>query len=359
MKFKNPKDNLFTSTRLKLDLIASLFVFFVLSSFSYVVYRLLTLDIIYQISPVFKNSGIAGYINADKLFSDFREQTVFLLIASDIIIFILSIIFFDRFVKKMLEPIEYLSSVQKKFAENVSHELRTPLSIMNMHGEILLEKIDKEEKLENNTSTSSVTEREKFLGSFKKGTETILGEIKTITSLIDDLLFEARIKYSEVEADEVGVQRAKDILERVVENLSVSKSPDVEVSLNIKIKSTHKSKIKINPLHLERIFNNLVSNSLKFTNRGKIEISLEEYQRKFKKNLRFVISDTGIGIKEKDLKKVSERFFRGENAENETSGTGLGLAIVKDLVKDYGLDMNLESKEGIGTKVIIQNILII
>ena len=143
MKFKNHKDNLFTSTRLKLDLIASVFVFFVLSSFSYVVYKLLTLDIIYQISPIFKNKDIAGYINSDKLFSDFREQTVFLLIASDIIIFILSIIFFDRFVKRMLTPIEYLSSVQKKFAENVSHELRTPLSIMNMHGEILLEKIDK------------------------------------------------------------------------------------------------------------------------------------------------------------------------------------------------------------------------
>lgn len=352
MKFRNHKDNLFTSTRLKLDLIASVFVFFVLSSFSYIVYRLLTLDIIYQISPVFKNTNIAGYVNSDKLFSDFREQTVFLLIASDIIIFILSIIFFDRFVKRMLTPIEYLSSVQKKFAENVSHELRTPLSIMNMHGEILLEKIEKEEK--NNTTE----DKEKFLINFKKGTETILGEVKTITSLIDDLLFEARIKYTEVEADEVNIQRVKEILEKVVENLSVAKSLNVEVILNQKIKSPNKSKIKINPLHLERIFNNLISNSLKFTNEGRVEILLEEYQRKFKKNLRFIITDTGIGIKEKDLKKVSERFFRGENAEKETSGTGLGLAIVKDLVKDYGIDMKLESKEGVGTKVIIQNILI-
>ncbi len=355
MKFKNHKENLFTSTRLKLDLIASLFVFFVLSSFSYVVYKLLTLDIIYQISPIFKNTDIAGYINSDKLFSDFRDQTVFLLIASDIIIFILSIIFFDRFVKKMLTPIEYLSSVQKKFAENVSHELRTPLSIMNMHGEILMEKIDKEEK---NNQDNNIENKEKFLISFKKGTETILSEIKTITSLIDDLLFEARIKYTEVEADEVEIQKAKEILEKVVENFSVNKSPNVEVFLNIKIKSSYKSKIKINPLHLERIFNNLISNSLKFTNSGKVEISLEEYQRKFKKNLRFIISDTGMGIKEKDLKKVSERFFRGENAEKETSGTGLGLAIVKDLVKDYGIDMKLESREGLGTKVIIQNILV-
>lgn len=354
MKFKNHKDNLFTSTRIKLDFIAAIFVFFVLSSFSYMVYKLLTLDIIYQISPIFKNTDIAGYINSDKLFSDFRQQTVFLLIALDIIIFILSLVFFDRFVKKMLTPIEYLSSVQKKFAENVSHELRTPLSIMNMHGEILIEKIEKEEK--NSNLEENIKDREKFLNSFKKGTETILSEIKTITSLIDDLLFEARIKYTEVEVNDVELQKVIEILEKVIENLSVSKSGNVEVSLNIKIKSSYKSKIKINPLHLERIFNNLISNSLKFTNNGKIDILLEEYQRKFKKYLRFTISDTGIGIKEKDLKKVSERFFRGENAERETSGTGLGLAIVKDLVKDYGIDMKLESKENVGTKVIIQNI---
>ena len=351
LKSTNKKENLFTSTRFKLDIIASLFVFLILGIFSYTIYRLLTLDLIYQISPVFKNSGVANYINADKLFSDFREQTIFLLIVLDVVVFVLSVFLFDRLVKKMLAPIEYLSNVQKRFAENVSHELRTPLSIMNMHGEILLEKIEKEEK--NNTE-----EKEKFLSSFKKGAETILGEIKTITSLIDDLLFEARIKYSETEVDEVDVEKMKEILERVIENLSVSKFQGVEIISNIKIKSSYKSKIKINPLHIERIFNNLISNSLKFTNSGKVEISLEEYQRNFKKNLRFTVTDTGMGIKEKDLKRVSERFFRGENAEKETSGTGLGLAIVKDLVRDCGLDMKLESKEGIGTKVIIQNILI-
>lgn len=355
MKLKNSKENLFTSTRLKLDLIASVFVFFVLSSFSYVVYKLLTLDIIYQISPIFKNTNIAGHINSDRLFSDFREQTVFLLIASDIIIFILSIVFFDRFVKRMLAPIEYLSSVQKKFAENVSHELRTPLSIMNMHGEILMEKIAKEENVYKN---NDIENKEKFLISLKKGTETILSEIKTITSLIDDLLFEARIKYTEVQANELEIQKAKEILEKVIENLSVSKYSNVEVFLNIKIKSSNKAKIKINPLHLERIFNNLISNALKFTNQGKVEIFIEEYQRKFKKNLRFIVSDTGIGIKDKDLKRVSERFFRGENAERDTSGTGLGLAIIKDLVKDYGLEMKIESREKFGTKVIIQNILV-
>lgn len=127
---------------------------------------------------------------------------MFLLIASDLVIFILSIIFFDRFVKKMLAPIEYLSSVQKKFAENVSHELRTPLSIINMHGEILSEKIEKEEK-------NILEDKEKFLPSFKKGINTILEEVKTITNLIDDLLFEARIKYSEVETGRSGITKSK------------------------------------------------------------------------------------------------------------------------------------------------------
>lgn len=170
-KSNNIKENLFTSTRFKLDIIASLFVFAILSIFSYTIYRLLTLDLIYQISPVFKNSGVANYINADKLFSDFREQTIFLLIVLDVVVFVLSVFFFDRLVKKMLAPIEYLSNVQKRFAENVSHELRTPLSIMNMHSEILLDKLEK-----NKNSFSD----KNLLNNIENGVSSIDSEIKGI-----------------------------------------------------------------------------------------------------------------------------------------------------------------------------------
>ena len=225
-KSTNLKENLFTSTRFKLDIIASLFVFLILGIFSYTIYRLLTLDLIYQISPVFKNSGVANYINADKLFSDFREQTIFLLIVLDVVVFVLSVFLFDRLVKKMLAPIEYLSNVQKRFAENVSHELRTPLSIMNMHSEILLDKLEK-----NKDSFSD----KNLLNNVESGVSSIDSEIKGIVSLIDDLLFEARVKYTEDKVEEVSISQLKSILEKVIKNLSHNKTENVSLILEEKL----------------------------------------------------------------------------------------------------------------------------
>jgi signal transduction histidine kinase len=350
-KSTNLKENLFTSTRFKLDIIASLFVFLILGIFSYTIYRLLTLDLIYQISPVFKNSGVANYINADKLFSDFREQTIFLLIVLDVVVFVLSVFLFDRLVKKMLAPIEYLSNVQKRFAENVSHELRTPLSIMNMHSEILLDKLEK-----NKDSFSD----KNLLNNVESGVSSIDSEIKGIVSLIDDLLFEARVKYTEDKVEEISISQVKSILEKVIKNLSHNKIENVSLILEEKLtQKDWDKKIKVNKLHLERIFTNLISNSFKFTREGEVKILLEKYKKNFKSYLKFVIEDSGIGIKKKDLGKVSERFFRGENVEGEISGTGIGLAIVSDLVKSYGWSVKIKSEEMVGTKVEINKIPII
>ncbi|MEI6353066.1 MAG: HAMP domain-containing sensor histidine kinase [Candidatus Nomurabacteria bacterium] len=349
---KSSKENLFVSTRFKLDAIAFLFVFSILGIFSFTIYRLLTLDLIYQISPVFKSSGVSNYINVDKLFSDFREQTIFLLIILDIVVLFLSVYLFDKLVKKMLAPIEYLSNVQKRFAENVSHELRTPLSIMNMHSEILLDRIEKVK--ESNDLDGN------FVNSVESSVVYIDSEIKGIVNLIDDLLFEARVKYSEDKVEDVSLLQVKKILEKVIKNLSHNKVENVSVILEFDFTEKDlENKIRVNKLHLERIFNNLISNSFKFTSDGEIKIVLEKYRSKLKYKLRFSIEDTGRGIKKKDLGKVSERFFRGENVEGEISGTGIGLAIVSDLVKSYDWFIKIKSEENIGTKVEISKINII
>ena len=267
MKIKKTKENLFTSTRLKLDIIASIFVFFILFSFSFVVYKLLTEDIIYQISPVFKYLESLEEIDSSQFFSDLQNQTLFLLIVSDIVIFLISLFFFDRMVKKMLEPIEYVTDLQKRFASNVSHELRTPLSIMNMRSEILMNKIEKEEKKEE-------FENNKFLIDTKSGIEEILKEISNLTNIIDDLLFEARIKYSEDKIENLKIYEIKNIVEKVLNNQNHLKQENV--SLNIEINNIEeKEYIKVNPLHLERIFNNLISNSFKFTPQGDVLITFK------------------------------------------------------------------------------------
>jgi len=348
MKIKNFKENLWTSTRLKLDLIASIFVFFILFSFSYVVYKLLTEDIIYQISPVFKYLERQDNFNTGQFFNDLQNQTLFLLIVSDIVIFVISIFFFDRMVKRMLRPIEYVTNLQKKFASNVSHELRTPLSIMTMRGEILMSKIEKEETKGDNQNT-------KFISETKEGTEVILKEISNLTEIIDDLLFEARIKYSENKVENVSVERVSNIFRKVFNNQAHLKGE--EVNFDIKSGDFERGEyIKVNPLHIERIFNNLVSNSFKFTHTGEVIAILDKYYHNHKNYLKIIVKDTGVGINKTDLPKISERFYRGSAVENEISGTGIGLSIVKDIVHSYKWNIKIKSKEGNGTIVEIGRI---
>jgi len=350
--------NIFGSTRRKLDIIAALFIFIMLLAFSYAIYYLLTIDIIYQATGEFSIK-----VNEDILFENFKQQTIFLLILADTIIFTVSMILFDIMVLKLLAPIEYLSNVQKKFAENVSHELRTPLSIMNMHGEILLNKIEKNKNLILSTESNrklnleSKTLVEKFSLETKFGVETIQREILNITNLIDDLLFEARLKYVEKKVQTVSILDLEKIIRKIITDIYHKKNQVVTVSLENNCNSQVDQKhFQVNKLHLERILNNLISNSFKFTPEGQVKIILENYQKKGQEYLRIIVTDTGLGIAKEDLSKVGERFFRAQNVENKFDGTGVGLAIVADLAKNYGWDFQIQSQENSGTRVEISKI---
>ena len=351
MKIKKFKKNLFTSTRFKLDFIASIFVFFVLFSFSFVVYKLLTEDIIFQISPVFKYLESQDNFNTVSFFDDLKDQTLFLLVVSDIVIFIFALIFFDRMVKKMLKPIEYMTELQKRFSSDVSHELRTPLSIMNMRGEILMSKIEKEEIKKKNKDLQFVSEA-------KDGIAVILKEITNITSIIDDLLFDARIKYTENKVENTTLIEIKKITEKVFENQKHLKNRNVSFNIEINFPNDFKENeyIKANPLHLERVFNNLISNSFKFTLHGKILVKFDSYKFLNKKYLKITFLDSGVGINNIDLPKITERFYRAKKIENEVSGTGLGLSIVKDIISTYKWNLNIRSKENYGTIIKISKI---
>ena len=100
---------------------------------------------------------------------------------------------------------------------------------------------------------------------------------------------------------------------------------------------------------LLQVFVNIVSNSIKYTDAGgKI------FLRLYSTNSKVIceIEDTGIGIKEKDLPFIFNRFYRGdESRSRETGGSGIGLAIVKAVVSAHEGEIEIESKEGEGTKI--------
>ncbi|HAB53690.1 MAG TPA: two-component sensor histidine kinase, partial [Ignavibacteriales bacterium] len=98
---------------------------------------------------------------------------------------------------------------------------------------------------------------------------------------------------------------------------------------------------------LKQALDNLITNAIKYTETGKVEVLVEE-DKKFG---RIIVRDTGIGIPDEDLSRIFERFYRVDKARSrEVGGTGLGLAIVKHIVEAHGSKISVKSKIGEGSE---------
>ena len=100
------------------------------------------------------------------------------------------------------------------------------------------------------------------------------------------------------------------------------------------------------PVKIKQILLNLVGNSIKYTNAGEITVDLKTSDS----HIALIVSDTGIGIPKKELKKISDMYFRASNSINN-DGVGVGLHIVSTLVKVLEGSIDIESTEGRGTSV--------
>jgi two-component system sensor histidine kinase ResE len=102
---------------------------------------------------------------------------------------------------------------------------------------------------------------------------------------------------------------------------------------------------------LEQVLINLIDNSIRYTQRGKITITTRESD----KGIELIISDTGQGISEEDLPYIFERFYRADKSRNrESGGTGLGLAIAKNIIDAHHGKISVTSIKGVGTTFIIE-----
>ncbi len=257
------------------------------------------------------------------------DMFVFSIIPSLVFLFIFFLIWIAHFIRLNEQKV---IEAKSKFISTASHDLRSPLTGISWSIENILR---------NDSISDSIREKvEELRVASKKLLELIDG-------LMDLSLIEEGVKktnpsefsvLSEIISDVYKCQKA------FADSKEVSLS-GFELVPNIKVKGAA-SKIY-------SVFNNIVSNAVKYSNNGG-EISLNINTASNGKNIDVYIIDNGIGIPKEDLLKISEGFFRSENAKKYTDiGTGYGLYNSDSLIKAVGGSIKIESEEGKGTKVII------
>lgn len=225
-------------------------------------------------------------------------------------------------INQMLDSIEKAIEREKSFTSNVSHELRTPLSALRVQVEYLKDK--------NNQN------------NLNKNIDDILSQLEYMESLVNHLLEWVRskqIKPSVYEPIDIVM-----VLQSVVESMSgLAENRNIQLLFNQKPSSFI---LKTDLSSLIRIFNNLISNAIKYNiDNGLIEISVEILSD----SLVIEVKDTGIGMSESSLKKAFDPFFRVDSSRSEKESLGIGLSITKNLVENINGILELESVLNQGT----------
>ncbi|MBN2485305.1 MAG: response regulator [Bacteroidales bacterium] len=228
------------------------------------------------------------------------------------------------------ETIRAIASDKQKssFLANMSHEIRTPMnSIIGFSNMLSSKDIPDELKKE-------------FIQHIQTSSEMLL-------NLIDDIIDIAKIEAGQLKINKTECVPAK-IIESLAVNFEAYKNRMEKEALEIKLKIPQETiAIRTDEFRLKQILSNLISNAVKFTEEGCIEIG---FSIKPARTVEFYVKDTGIGMSKEDVKSVFDRFTRTKlSEEKKISGTGLGLAITKNLVELLGGQMWVTSEPGKGS----------
>lgn len=221
------------------------------------------------------------------------------------------------------------SKMKSQFLANVSHEVRTPLNgILGMLSLMI--------------NGPLTTDQDDHARTAMKSGETLL-------SLINDLLDFAKVESGRLELESIGYdlrQMVQDIV-NLFEEQSTKKNLEVVTLISPRIPDC----VIGDPARVRQVITNLIGNAIKFTERGEVVISLDLLAGDPEvSTIRFMIKDTGVGIKHTALNKIFDSFTQADGSTTRRfGGTGLGLAICKQLVELMGGTIHVESQENVGS----------
>jgi len=231
---------------------------------------------------------------------------------------------------KAKEKAEESDRLKTAFLHNMSHEIRTPMNAIMGFAELLPRNIHNKEKLENYVSI-------------------INQRCSDLLVIIDDILDIARIESGQLQinSEQVNIVALLKEVELIFsqQKLKLNK-PLLEIGLQIP-PGLSELYIISDKSRLMQIFNNLLSNALKFTLKGKVEFGFSLLTNNA---LEFYVSDTGIGIPKDKQDVIFDRFIQvSQNTGQFMGGNGLGLSITKGLVQLLGGEIRVASETGLGS----------
>jgi len=232
---------------------------------------------------------------------------------------------------KTIDQLAETNRMKTEFVSIASHQLRTPLSIIKWYVEFLSKK-----------------ERQKnFSPKEINYIHTIHDSNQRMIKLVNDLL-----DISRVESGRMQVRPEQTNLIELCQNVIKNNEPLAQ-SKKIKISFKYDQSIPllwIDPKRINIAIDNLITNSIKYikNDKGKGQVNIELSHKG--KNILFSISDNGVGIPDKDQRKIFKKFFRANNTlKLQTSGTGLGLFIAKAIIEGHKGSIWFVSKQDEGT----------
>lgn len=336
-------------------------------------YRFKQRRLSYNATPIIKNNAVEGavfivsdigYIYSDT--SDRMNGIIFISFIALLITFIVSLIFSDvisspivelnnrvqsvsgivdksNFTNDTLDEIEQLSSSfsilstkikqienrRKKFVSNVSHELRTPITSMSILSETIMSKDTWDESL------------------YREFMSDINTELYRLSHVIEDLLY-----LVDIEKDEVEFNYELTSLNFMIRDvLSTLKPIADKKNLELVFNETDKVQTIIDRLKFQRVLINLIGNSIKYTDKGKISVNMHMIDDL----ITIQIKDTGVGISRDDLPFIFDRFYRvDESRATKKGSTGLGLSIAQEIIELHDGTIEIESELNAGTIVSIK-----
>lgn len=221
---------------------------------------------------------------------------------------------------KEIEDLRRLEAFRREFLADVSHELKTPVFAAQGFVHTLLDGAVDDKKV-----------RKRFLRRAAKS-------LDNLDSLIHDLLTLSQIEIGEIKMHLEHFDIVKtaheviDQLENKVEKRGLRIGLDHEYSNPIFVHADAE--------RIYRVFMNLISNAIKYTDKGRIDVAFEVGE----KEVQVFVRDTGLGIPPENLDRIFERFFRVDKSRSKDSGgTGLGLAIVKHILEAHDSKVSVRS----------------